>query len=94
MTPFVLRERLETEHSLPLPTRCDIHAYSMMERFCLAVDDDDLGDALCDALRGRGVFRRFTDRMQINGMAAAWYRYREAAWRESAVTWCEAHGIA
>ena len=65
-----------------------------MERFCLSVDDDGLRDELCDALRGRGAFRRFTDRMQTYGIAAAWYRYRDAALRESAVTWCEAHGIA
>lgn len=90
----IAREILATEHSLPLPTRFDIHEYSIMERFCLSVDDDGLRDELCDALRGRGAFRRFKDRMQTYGIAEAWYWYRDAALRERAVTWCEAHGIA
>jgi hypothetical protein len=64
-----------------------------MERFCLAVDDEDIRDDLCDAIRGRGAFRRFKDRVHIYGMAEAWYRYRDAALREMAIDWCEAQGI-
>ena len=30
---------------------------SIMERFCLSVDDEDMRDDLCDAIRGRGAFR-------------------------------------
>ena len=36
---------------------------------------------------------RFKDRVQAYGIAEAWYRYRDAALREIAVAWCEAHGI-
>jgi hypothetical protein len=86
-------EILETDHYLPLPTKFDIHEYSIMERFCLAVDDDALRDDLCDAIRGRGAFRRFKDRVQVYGLAEAWYRYRDAALREIAVAWCDEHGI-
>ena len=86
-------EIVATDHYLPLPDRFEINAYRMMERFCLSVDDDDLRDDLCDAIRGRGAFRRFKDRVQAYGIAEAWYRYRDAALREIAVAWCEAHGI-
>ena len=34
------------------------------------------------------------DRVQVYGMAEEWYRYRDAALREIAMAWCEAHGIA
>ena len=37
---------------------------------------------------------RFKDRIQAYGIAEEWYRYRDAALREIAVAWCEAHGIA
>jgi hypothetical protein len=83
----------ETDHYLPLPDHFAINEYQIMERFCLSVDDDDLRDDLCDAIRGRGAFRRFKDRMQLYGMAEEWYRYRDAALREIAVAWCEAHDI-
>src|SRR4029434_3540870 len=86
-------EIIETDHYLPLPDQFEIHEYQIMERLCLSVDDDDLRDDLCNAIRGRGAFRRFKDRMQLYGMAEEWYRYRDAALREIAVAWCEEHGI-
>jgi hypothetical protein len=86
-------EILETDHYLPLPDRFEINEYRMMERFCLSVDDDDMRDDLCDAIRDRGAFRRFKDRVQAYGMVEAWYRYRDAGLREIAMAWCEAHGI-
>ena len=73
---------METDHYLPLPDRFEINEYLIMERFCLSVDDDDMRDDLCDAIRGRGAFRRFKDRAQAYGMAEEWYRYRDAALRE------------
>ena len=87
-------EILDTEHYLPLPTKFDIHEYSIMERFCLSVDDEDIRDDLCNAIRGRGAFRYFKDRIHAYGIAEDWYRYRDAALREIAVAWCEEHGIA
>jgi Uncharacterised protein family (UPF0158) len=87
-------EILETEHYLPLPDRFEINEYQIMERFCLSIDDEDMREDLCDAIRGRGAFRRFKDRMQLYGMAEEWYRYRDAALQEIAMAWCAAHGIA
>jgi hypothetical protein len=86
-------EIIETDHYLPLPDRFEINEYRIMERFCLSVDDDDLRDDLCDAIRGRGAFRRFKDRIQAYGIVEVWYRYRDAALREIAIAWCEEHGI-
>jgi hypothetical protein len=86
-------EILETDHYLPLPDRFEIHEYQIMERFCLSIDDEDMREDLCDAIRGRGAFRRFKDRMQLYGMAEEWDQYRDAALREIAMAWCEEHGI-
>jgi hypothetical protein len=87
------KDIVETEHYLPLPDRFEINEYQIMERFCLSVDDEDIRDDLCDAIHGRGAFRRFKDRVQAYGIAEEWYRYRDAALRDIAVVWCEAHGI-
>src|SRR5215467_13948685 len=89
----IARDIVETDHYLPLPDRCEMYEYSIMERFCHSVDDDDMRDDLCDTIRGRGAFRRFKDRMQLYEMAEEWYRYRDAALREIAVAWCEEHEI-
>ena len=89
----IAQDIVETDHYLPLPDRFEIHEYSIMERFCLSVDEEDIRDDLCDAIRGRGAFRRFKDRMQLYGLADDWYRYRDEALREIAIAWCEEHGI-
>ena len=90
----IARDIVETDHYLPLPDRFEMHEYQIMERFCLSVDNEDMRDDLCDAIHGRGAFSRFKDRVQVYGMAEEWYRYRDAALREIARAWCEAHGIA
>jgi len=89
----IAKDLLDTDHYLPLPTKFDIHEYHVMERFCASVEDADIRDDLCDAIRGRGAFRRFKDSIQAYGIAEAWYRYRDTALREIAVAWCEEHGI-
>jgi hypothetical protein len=64
-----------------------------MEQFCLSVEAADIRGDLCDAIRGRGAFRRLKDSIQAYGIAEEWYQYRDAALREIAMAWCEAHGI-
>jgi hypothetical protein len=81
----IAREMLEMDHYLPLPDRFEVNEYRIMERFCHSVDDDDMRDDLCDAIRGRGAFKRFKDSIQAYGIAEAWYRYRDAALREIAM---------
>ena len=76
-----------------MPDQFELHEYQIMEQFCFSVEDVDIRDELCGAIRGRGAYRRFKDRVQVYGMAEAWYRYRDAALREIAIAWCEAYGI-
>jgi len=89
----IARDIVATDHYLPLPTTFDIHEYHIMEQFCHSLEDDDMRDDLCNAIRGRGAFRRFKDRVHAYGIAEEWYRYRDNALREIAMAWCEAHGI-
>jgi hypothetical protein len=87
------RDMLTTDHYPLLPNRFEINEYRIMERLCSSVDDEDIRDDLYNAIRGRGAFRRFKDRVQAYGIAEEWYRYRDATLREIAVAWCETHGI-
>ena len=87
------KDILATDHYLALPTKFDVHEYRIMERFCYAVEDDTIREDLCRAIRGRGAFRYFKDKIHDYGLAEAWYRYRDEALREIAIVWCEANGI-
>jgi hypothetical protein len=86
-------EIIETDHYLPLPDKFEINEYRIMERFCSSVDDEDMRANLFNAIRGRGAFRYFKDKIHEYGITEAWYQYRDAALREIAVAWCEAHEI-
>jgi hypothetical protein len=77
-----------------LPGEREIHEYSIMEGFCLSLDDERTCERLLDAIRGRGAFRRFKDTVHRQGMADAWYAYRNAALKRIAAEFLEAEGIA
>jgi hypothetical protein len=64
-----------------------------MERFCRSVDDDDMRDDLCNAIRGRGAFRYFKDRIHVYGIAKKRCRYRDEALKEITIAWCEENEI-
>lgn len=84
---------LASDIYLRLPSKYDIHEYSIMERFCLSVDDDDTRDELCNAIRGSGAFRYFKDKIHEHGIVKEWYAYRDKALREIAIGWCEENGV-
>ena len=46
------------------------------------------------ALRGRGAFRYFKATVRRLGIADDWYAFRDQAFEEIAVAWCEDNGIA
>ena len=84
---------LEEEDYLPLPSKFDIHEYSIMERFCNSIEDDELSEELNYQIRGSGAFRRFKDAIHRNNIAQEWYRFRQRALEEIAKDWLEANGI-
>ena len=88
-----IREVLESEDWLPLPTRFDIHEWAIMDGFARSVDDPDLRDELMTAIRGRGAFRCFKDAVYRRGIHEDWYRHKDA-WLGRIVTdWLDEHGI-
>ncbi len=88
-----VREVAASQDFIPLPSKFDIHEWSIMERFARSVSDDDVRDELERALHGRGAFGRFKDALHRRGIADAWYSYRDAALEEIAVEFLEAHAI-
>jgi hypothetical protein len=55
------REVLGSEDFIPLPSRFEIHEWSIMERFARSLTDAAVRDELDAAVHGRGAFRRFKD---------------------------------
>jgi len=82
-----------SEDFIPLPSKFDIHEWSIMEGFARSVADGDVSDELEAALRGCGAFGRFKDTLRRRGMTDAWYRFRDVALEAIAVDFLEEHEI-
>jgi hypothetical protein len=87
-------EVLASEDYIPLPSKFEVHEWSIMERFAQSHTDATVSDELDAALHGRGAFRRFKDAAHRLRIADDWYRFRDAAFEEIAIEFLEAHGIA
>lgn len=87
-------EVLESDEYLPLPGKYAIHEWDIMKRFAESRQDSGEQDALLHAIHGRGAFRMFRDAVERRGILDQWYRFREAAFEEIAITFLEANGIA
>lgn len=91
--PSQVPEMLESNDWVALPDKFDIHEYRIMERFSLGVEDIEVREALLQAIRGRGAFRRFKEVIHERGVAEAWHAYRQQSFEAIAVEWLEANGI-
>jgi hypothetical protein len=78
---------------LALPDRFEIDEWDMMRRFAEGLDDDRASDDLLRAIRGRGAFRYFKDRVHALGLAEKWYAFRDEQFRQVAIKWCKANNI-
>ena len=83
----------ETGDYIGLPSKFDIHEYSIMERFCLSIDDPEISDTLYSLIKGRGAFQRFKNAIHKFDIVEDWYKYRDNRLKEIAIEWCEEYGI-
>lgn len=91
-----LAEQIEDDihhRYLGLPDKYDIHEYRIMERFVYSLPSGSIQDELERAIRGSGAFRRFKSTVRYHGIKQAWYDYRDEAFRDIAINWCEVNGF-
>lgn len=81
------------EDFIPLPGQYDINEYRMMEEFICELPDERKQNILARAIKGKGAFRRFKDRLYDLGLEKKWFAYRDAEVERIAREWCADHGI-
>jgi hypothetical protein len=87
-----VREALESDDFLPLPNKFEIHEWSIMERFSNG-QASAAREELPDAIHGAGAFRSFRNAIRRLGVEEEWFRFRQAAFEETAKDWLQAHNI-
>ena len=88
------RQVFASDDYLPLPSKFDIHEYSIMEEFCNSLEKPRLRDEMTSRIRGSGAFRRFKDGIHYHGIQEDWYRFRQQALEAIAIEWLEDNDIA
>jgi hypothetical protein len=89
-----VKKILSSEDYLELPSTFDIHEYKIMERFSLSFPDEEISEVLLGKIRGSGAFRRFKDTIYRYDIEQDWFRFRDDAYKEIAISWLEDKGIA
>jgi hypothetical protein len=87
------RQVLESDDYVRLPSKFDVHDWDIMRRFCYRVEDEELSQALLNAIHGPGAFRFFKHLVRENGIEKDWYAFRESALEEIAIDWLVANHI-
>jgi hypothetical protein len=78
----------------PLPTKFDVHEWSIMREFSRSMESEDIREELSRAIYGSGAFRNFKDTVRCLGIERAWFAFRTDALRQIALDWCEENQIA
>jgi len=81
------------ENYIELPTKYDMNEYEIMENFCLTVNDQRQQESLTRAIKGKGAFRRFKDKIIDFGIENKWYLYRDECFKQIAIEWCRENEI-
>lgn len=88
-----LREIMESDDFIELPSQFEIHEYSIMEDFIYSLDDGLMKDDLLNAIRGRGAFRMFKDKIFDYNIRDDWFNYKNNALKKIAIDFLELNEI-
>lgn len=81
------------ENYLELPTKYEVNEYEIMENFCLTVSEQCKQESLLRAIKGKGAFRRFKDKIIDFEIEDRWYSYRDECFKQIAIKWCKENKI-
>ncbi|MBI0581199.1 hypothetical protein IEC97_28190 [Neobacillus cucumis] len=81
------------ENYLELPTKYEVNEYEIMENFCLTLSEQCKQESLLRAIKGKGAFRRFKDKIIDFEIEDRWYSYRDECFKQIAIKWCKENKI-
>lgn len=81
------------EDYLELPSKYEVNEYEIMESFCFTVNDQTKRESLLRAIKGKGAFRRFRDKIIDLEVENQWYSYRKESYAQIAKEWCQEHQL-
>ncbi len=89
----LVREILQSDDYILLPTSYEIHEYCILEKFCALLGDTDQARDIRAVLDDCGAFRKFKEKIRGYKLGDRWYAFRDEAFRRIAIDWCRHHGL-
>ena len=80
------KQIVASDRFLKLPSKFDIHEWSIMEEFSQSVKSERTHADLLHAIHGAGAFRNFKYIIRRDGIEKSWFVFRSEALREIAIT--------
>ena len=77
---------------VPLPSEYEINEYEMMEKFT-TLQKEEIQNFLWKCLNGKGVFRRFQDKLFEIDLRDDWFSFKKEEFKAIAIDWCEEHEL-
>jgi len=77
---------------VPLPSEYEINEYEMMEKFT-TLQKEETQNLLWKCLNGKGVFRRFQDKLFEIDLRDDWFSFKKEEFKAIAIDWCEEHEL-
>ena len=79
---------------LALPDKFHVHDWAIMDRFSRSIEDSGISEELRNGIRGVGAFRMFRHLLDQYGLWDSWNKFKRAELQQTAIDWCEEHGMA
>jgi hypothetical protein len=76
-----------------LPSKFDVHEWSIMQDFALSIEPGEIRDDLLDAIHGAGAFRNFKYALRVHRIESDWFEFRTNALRQIAIDWCKRNDV-
>ena len=85
-----IADRVEEHGFFILPRTFGVHR--TMVRFVKTLPEE-FQEKLNSALKGKDIVSQFEETLLQLGLEKQWHDYRESAYRNKAIKWCEENGI-
>jgi hypothetical protein len=81
------------EKYIELPTKYDVNEYEIIEDFCLSISEQGQRNPLLKAIKGKGAFKRFKEKIIDFDIEQQWFSFRNDRFKEIAIEWCQENNI-
>lgn len=89
-----VKQILESEDYLEMPSKYDLHEENMMTSFCDTVEKEDVKNYLLKTLKGNHAAENFSQTIDKFDLGKKWIAHRDNSMKEIAIKFLDDHSIA